>query len=496
MLVFLGMGLVALEVLYLVAGNIALAAYAKKFENESPVGVSFEHGFTWFPGRVYLRGVRLHGAASGGWSVEISGASVAFGVLGVATSPRRIDSIDADVTNVKIGARGSKGALHVVVSDITIDDPRVSLHVDAKAEGATLESSGALLANGVKGTIVLDVAPVDVQRQSMIDTTSGKIALDGVFLSLEPLASFGTLKTTQDQGTLHVAGTLDKGQLGPASEIRAHTAHATLKDDRGADADFPKGIDVLVRVAPAKPSELQLAVQTPSLVFASADPSKPADLFDDFEMTVPAGSSDLKLDHLAMRELDWTSRHATVHEGATTLSAALNGHLHFEVRTDGALVADSGFMRGTKVTVENADAPDHEPFEAKLTIERLAVTHETGLSLRGPLHCSGGDARPIMEVLITSESIRKNVSGALAHKSFTLDAALSRDNAHVTLDDFVLAAPGLKLRGVYRRHDNTTHGAFILDDSVLPPIGIALHDKKESIVLGATSSWLERELAK
>ena len=487
-LVWLGLALVGLEILYLIVGNIALAVCSGRFANESPVGVSFDRGLTWFPGRAHLRGVHVKGAASGGWSVEIADADVAFG--------RKIDSITGDVTAVKIGARGSKGAMHVVVSDIVIDDPTVSLEIDGKVEKATLESDGTVLANDLHGTIALDVAPVDLQRRSMIDTTSGKVALDGVFLSLESLASFGTLKTTQDKGTLRVAGTLDKGQLGASSEIRAHTAHATLKDDHGASADYPKGIDVLVRVAPAKPSELQLAIQTPSLVFGSADPGKPADAFDDFEMTVPAGSSDLKLDHLAMRELDWTARHATIHEGATTLSASATGHLHFEVRTDGALVADSGDIHGAKVTVMNPDAPDHEPFDAKLTIERLAVTHESGIMLRGPLHCSGNDARPIVDVLITSDSMRHAVSGSIAHKPFTLDAAVNRDNAHVTLDGFLLQAPGLKLRGGYTRRDQSSRGAFILDDGNLPPVGISLRDKKESIVLGASSSWLEHELAK
>ena len=489
------MALVALEALYVVVANVALAVCAKRFASESPVGVAFDRGLSWFPGRARLRGVHLHGAANGGWAVEISDADVAFTPWGVATSPRRIDSVTMDVTQVDIGARRSKGAMHVVVRDVTIDDARVALHVDANVSDATLESDGALLANGVHGTIVLDVAPVDVQRRSMIETTSGKIALDGVFLSLEPLASFGTLKTTQDRGTLRVAGALDKGQLGPTSEIRAHTARATLKDDHGADADFPKGLDVLVRVAPAKPSELQLAVQTPSLVFGSADPSRPADVFDEFEMTVPAGSSDLKLDHLAMRELDWTTRHASIHEGATTLSAVANGHLHFEVRTDGALVADSGFFHATNVIVENPDAPDHEPFEAKLTIERLAVTHESGITLRGPLHCNGPDARPVVDVLVTSDSIRRAVSGSIAHKAFTLDTSLSRDNSHVELESFALVAGGLKLRGGYSRRDQSSRGAFLLEDGVLP-VGIALHDKKESIVLGAGTSWLEHELAK
>jgi len=36
-------------------------------------------------------------------------------------------------------------------------------------------------------------------------------------------------------------------------------------------------------------------------------------------------------------------------------------------------------------------------------------------------------------------------------------------------------------------------GAFLLEDPVLP-VGIALHDKKESVVVGASSAWLEREL--
>jgi hypothetical protein len=494
-LVYFGIALVALEVLYVIAGNVALAVCAKRFDANSPVGLSFERGFTWIPGRASLRGVRVHGGtASDGWSV-VGSASVAFAPWSVVTSPRRIDSITMDATQVDIGARRSKGAMQITLSDIVIDDALLSFKADANVMDSTLESSGALLAKGMHGTITLDVAPVDVDKHSIVDTMSGKVALDGVFLSLEPLASFGTLKTTQDEGTLHIAGTLDKGQLKPASEIRAHTAHATLKDDHGSSGAFPKGIDVVVRVAPTTASDLQLAIETPSLVFAGADPSKPADVFDDFTMSVPAGSSDLKLDHSDMRDLDWTSKHATVHEGATTLSAALTGHLHFDVGKDGALVASGGEMHATNVTVLNADAPDHEPFEAKLGITRLAITHENGITLRGPLHCNGGDARPVVEVLVTSDSIRHAVSGSIAHKPFTLDATINRDDARLALDNFVLNAAGLKLRGGYVRKDQSSHGAFILEDGTLP-VGIALHDKKESIVLGASSAWLEQQLAK
>ena len=483
---------VALELVYVVAGSIALAVVAKKFDANAPVGVAFDRGFTWFPGRVHLHGVRVHGAGAGAWSVAISDANVAFTPWGIAASPRRIDSVTADVTSVDLGDRRSKGAIHVVATDITIDDPRVAFHVDANVTGATLETT-AQLANDVHGSIALDVAPVDLAHHSMLETASGKVALDGVFLSLAPLASFGSLATTQDPGTLHVAGTLDKGLLAPSSEIRAHTAHATLADDHGASAAFPRGVDVVVRVAPASPKDLQLAVETPSLVFGGADPSKPADAFDDFEMSVPAGSSDLKQDHLEMRSLDWSSKHATMHEGATTLSAVVSGHLHFQVRTDGELVADSGFMHGANVTVENPDAPDRTPFDARLVIERIAVTRAHGIAIRGPLHASGADARPLLEVLVTSENVRKSVGGAVAHKAFTLDTTLDRDDGHLSMDDFVLHAPPLKLRGGYRRRDATARGAFVLEDSVLP-VGILLHDKTESIVLGATSSWLQHQL--
>lgn len=494
-LAWLGIALVGLEVLYLVAGNIALAACSKKFDANAPVGVAFEHGFTWIPGRVYLRGVRVHGADSGGWSVAIASASVAFAPWSVATSPRRIDSVAMDVTQVDIGARRSKGAMHVVASDVTIDDALLAFHVSTNVDDATLESSGALLANKMHGTVALDVAPVNVEQRSILETTSGKIALDGVFLSLNPLASFGSLATTQDPGTLHVSGTLDKGQLAPASEIRAHTSRATLKDDHGAKGEFPKGLDVVVRVAPSAASELQLAIETPSLVFGSADPAKPADTFDDFAMSVPAGSSDLKMNKLEMRSLDWSSSHATIHEGQTTLTAKTSGHFHFDVRADGELVADSGFIHAGSVVVENPDATDRTPFEARLVVERLVVTHENGIALRGPLHASGTDARPLLEILVTNPSIRQNVSGALAHKAFTLDTSLNRDDAHVALDDLVLAATGLKLRGTYRRNDKTTRGAFILDDGVLPPVGIALHDKTESFVIGASQAWLTKQRA-
>jgi hypothetical protein len=493
-LAWLGIALVSLEVLYLVVGNIALAACAKRFDTNSPVGLSFEHGFTWLPGRAYLRGVKAHGGGTDPWAVAIDGATIAFAPWSVVTSPRRIDSVSMDASQVDIGARRSKGKMHVVATDVTIDDALLSFKVDAKVDDATLESSGVVLAKSMKGTITLDIAPVDVDKRSILETASGKVALDGVFLSLEPLASFGSLATVQDPGTLHVAGTLDKGQLAPSSEIHAHTGRATLKDDHGAKGDFPKGIDVVVRVAPARPSELQLAIETPSLVFGGADPTKPADTFDDFEMTVPAGQSDLKTNKLEMRSLDWTSPRATIHEGETTLTAKASGHFHFTVRSDGALVADGGYIQAASVVVENPDTPDRTPFDARLVIERLAVTHESGIAMRGPLHASGSDARPLLEILVTNPSIRQNVSGALAHKAFTLDTTLTRDDTRVTLDDLALVATGLKLRGTYRRNDKTTRGAFILDDGVLPPVGIALHDKTESFTIGASQAWLTKQL--
>jgi hypothetical protein len=480
-------GVAAIEALYLIVANVALAVIAKRFADREPVGVAFDRGLTWFPGRIHLRGVHVKGKT---WSVAMSDADV-------VTTFTRIDSVTADVISVDIDEkeqRRSKGAIHVVVSDIVLDDQRVAFHADTKVDDATLEHGAVVLASGVHGTITLKVASVDLARQSILDTASGKVSLDGVFLSLEPLASFASLTTTQDRGTLHVAGTLDAGRVQSPSEIRAHTTHATLKDARGASADFPRGLDVVVQLMPdAEDAELELAVQTPSLVFGSADPSKPADVFDDFELTVPAGDPDLKTNHLVMRSLTWTSQHARVHEGATTLAASARGTLHFEIGKGDELAADTGTITATNVTVENPDAPDRAPFDAHLKIDRLAISRAEGIFLRGPLHASGDDVRPLLEVLVTSPSIRQTFSSF--HQPFTLDTTMRRSNKKLALDDFTLHSAKVTLRGGYHRDDATSAGAFLLEDGVLP-VGIVMHDKTESLVQGATSSWLTRELSK
>ena len=497
-LVVLLLALVTLEAIYVVAVNIALAAIAKKFDDADPVGVSFDRGYSLVPGSVHLRGVKAHGAASGGWSVSIPRADATFSIWRVVTAPRVIDAIAADVDSVEIGQRAptrkSNGPMHVVVSDLSIDGSRISFRADADVRGVTLENAGDVLARDVRGTIALRVAPVDVDKRSLVETTSGSIALDGNFVSLAPLASFGSLKTTQEPGTLHVSGSLDAGLLGPGSEIRAHTSRATLSDDRGARGDFPSGLDVLVRVAPATPTELQLAVETPRLVFAGGKSAEPPDVFEDFELTVPAGSSDLKLDRLGMTSLTWSTRRATVHEGATSLASPANGTLRFELGHETELVAKNGTIHATSVVVESPDVTDRTPFEASLLVEGLSVSRAHGISLQGPLHASGPDALPVLEVFVTSPSIR-GALGSLAHKSFTLDAKMDRSDGVLSLDDLTLNAAGLAMRGGYRRSEASSSGAFLVDDGTLS-VGIAMKDKKESLVFGASSRWLDRALEK
>lgn len=496
-LVVLLLAIVTLEAIWVVVANIALAAIAKKFDDADPVGVAFDRGYSLVPGSVHLRGVKVHGAASGGWSVAIARADVGFSIWRVVTAPRVVDSIAADVDSVEIGqkapTRRSKGPMHVVVSDLSLDGSRVSFRVDADVRGVTLENAGDVLARDVRGTIALRVAPVDLDKHSLIETASGPIALDGTFVSLAPLASFGSLETTQEPGTLHVAGSLDAGLLGPSSEIRAHTSRATLSDGRGARGDFPSGLDVLVRVAPATPTELQLAVETPRLVFAGKS-TEPPDVFEDFELTVPAGSSDLKLDRLAMTSLAWSTRRATVHEGATSLASPADGTLRFELGHETELVAKSGTIHAASVVVESPDVDDRTPFEARLVVEGLSVSRAHGISLRGPLHASGPDALPVLEVFVTSPSIR-GALGSLAHKSFTLDATMDRSDGVLALDDLTLNAAGLAMRGGYRRSEASSSGAFLVEDGTLS-VGISMKDKKESLVLGASSRWLDRALEK
>ncbi len=482
-----------LEAIYVVVANIALAVAAKRFADRAPVSVTFERAFTWIPGRVHFRDLHVRGTAGDKWSVAIADADVTF--------DRKIETITANVTDVEVESKGARrrshGALHVVVSNLTIDDARVSFDANAKVESATLENGSVVLANDVHGTIALHVAPVDTSHHSLLDTTSGTIALDGVFLSLEPLASFASLTTTQDRGTVHVVGLLDAGLLRPTSEIDAHSAHATLKDATGASADFPRGLDVKVEVAPVAPTELHLIVRTPTLVFASKDPSVAPDTFDDFELIVPAGSSDLKAGRLAMTSLAWSAHHMTFHEGASMLDATADGNVRFEMGHVESLVS-SGVIHATNVIIENPDVTDRTPFDAQLTLDRLTISRERGIALHGHLHASGPDATPLLELFVSSPSIRRELV-ALPRHPFSVDTSIDRSEGHLALDGLSLERGELIIRGGYMRRDTETHGAFLVEGGPLP-VGVVMtgHEasKKESIVLAPPAHWLEREIPK
>ena len=483
-LVILALALVALEALYVVVANIALAASTKRFDDRAPAGASFDRAVTVFPGRIHFHGLRLHGAASDGWSVTTSECDVAFGVWRVITSPRRIDTITADVTDVAFGAKGTtrlSGAMHVVAKDVTLDDALVSFSVNVKVDGVKMDDGG-VLATDVHGAIDARVAPVDVASHSMLDAASGTIVLDGVFVSLAPFASVASLTTTQDPGTLHVAAMLDAGHVKPTSEIRAHTAHATLKDEHGANADFPRGLDILLRPVA---NDLELAVQTPSLVFGSADASRPADTFDDFELALPAASE--------VKSLTWRSKHVSFHEGASTLGGAADGLLLFEAGHGESLVAIGGDIRATNVTVDNADVSDHTPFDARMVLSRLTLSRNEGIAFRGRLHASGTDATPVFELVVSSPSIRRELTTLPKH-AFILDANVERSEHHLTLDDVTLERGALKMRGGYVRRDAQSSGAFLVEGGPLP-VGIAMKGKTESIVPAPPASWLEHQLA-
>ncbi len=482
MVVVVVLAVVALEAVYLVAANVALAVSTKRFASGASAGFAFDRGITWIPGRIHFRGLRV--TARGGWTITIAECDVAFDVWRVVTSPRHIDTITADVSAVEFATKGAtrraKGAMHVVVKDIVVDDASVSFGGNAKVDETTFESDGVAFASGVHGTIDLRVAPVDVATRSLLDTATGTIALDGDFLSLVAVASLASLTTTQDRGTLHIAESLDGGHFGPSSEIRAHTAHATLNDGRGASAAFPRGLEIALR---PMANAFQLEARTPSLVFGSADATRPPDTFDDFELIVPTVS--------AAKSLSWSARHVSFHEGATTLDASVDGSLQFDKRDDKSFVANAGDIRATKITAENPEVTNRTPFDAHLVLDRLTVSREQGIGIGGQLHASGDDATPVFELFVSSPSIRRELTTLPKH-AFTLDATLERSESRFALDNLTLARGEMTVRGGYVRHDAQSSGAFLVRGGVLP-IGITMNGKDESIVLAPASGWLERQ---
>ena len=64
----------------------------------------------------------------------------------------------------------------------------------------------------------------------------------------------------------------------------------------------------------------------------------------------------------------------------------------------------------------------------------------------------------------------------------------------ITRTSTALRAATSTLRGAYHRDDKTSGGAFLLESGPISG-GILLHGKTESVIVGATPSWLERELA-
>ncbi|HEY1956850.1 MAG TPA: hypothetical protein VGH28_14620 [Polyangiaceae bacterium] len=484
----------ALETLYLAIANVALVIARKSLAAAAPVSVTFDHAFTLFPGFVSLRGVRVEQARA--WTVTIASADVRFLPWQLVSEPRRIVSVTADVTDVSVESLGktrrSSGHARLVARDVAIEASRVALDLDADVTNVTLENDGAVLARDVKGTMKLHVASVDFSGAAPLATTSGTIALDGVFVSLEPLASFGSLTTTQDPGTLHVAATLDGGLIGPASEILAHTECATLRDAHGANADFPHGLDVRMGVSKANAGALQLSVRAKTLAFGSADPKAAADAFEDFELVVPAGSTDLKRVAFVMRELDWAVRRATLHESTSVVTAGASGHLDLEVNHADELSSYAGRIALDHVVVDSPGETDHTPFEANVTLRRFTISRDRGIALRGDLHAHGDDPRPLLELVVTSPTVRGGLR-ALPARPFVLDTTLDRENGRLAFDDIKLDAAPLTIRGGYRRAGADARGAFLIEGGPLP-LGVATHDGHETLALGATERWLSTQL--
>jgi len=487
--VLVALAVVGLELLYLVVANVALLASKRRF-----AGVTFESAFTLYPGSVALRGVEVENAHA--WAIAASSADVRFAPWELLGGRKRVASVTAEVTSVTVESGAAKrrasGQAHVVARDVTIADGRVSLALDATVAGTTLESDGAVLSRDVEGQIALRVAPVDPTRSTPLAETSGRIDLHGTFVSFAPLVSAGSLATEQDAGTFRVAVKLDAGLVDPASEIVAHTDRATIGDARGAGAELPRGLDVRLGVSKSKADELALSVRTPSVIFDSPDAAQ-RDSFDELEVVAPAGSIDLKRTDPAPRTLAWTVRSAVLREAASVLRAAAHGDFSFDAGKPGEASAHAGHIVLEHVVIDSPGEDDHAPFDATVAIRAFTFTRERGVALRGDVHASGKDPRPLLELFVASPTIRGALR-SIRPKSFTFDALLDRGRGRLAFDDLVLVAKPLTVRGGYRRVATTTSGAFLVGDDTLT-FGVELRDGHESIALGATPAWLARALS-
>jgi hypothetical protein len=469
---------VALELVYVVAANVALYACSSRFASRAPFAFSYDRGTSVFPGRFHFRGLRVSGTSGGGFAATTSECDV------VAMSPEHVSHVSADVTAIDLAGKRITGTLHVDARDITIDGDNVSLDADAKTSATQIEIDHVTFASDVTGTISAHIDGADFAKGNALDKTSATVDLSGKFLSLAPLASLGSLVATQDPGTLRIVGSSKSGVVQPASELRADTTHATLNDARGALVDFPRGLTIAIAVSAAPENLLRGDVRATKVVFQSADASRPPDVFDDFDLTAPLGD-------LPVRSLAWSSGHVVMHEGASTLTAKASGALHFTPSSAG-VVADVGNIEASNVVIENAKTTDRSPFDASMEIDHLVISRADGIAFGGRMHASGEDARPIFELLVSSPRIR-GALGSLGTKPFTVDATLERRDGRVAIDDLVMRSGSLSVRGAYHRRENESRAAFVASGGPIP-VGVAQKNATESLVVAPPSGWLATEL--
>lgn len=487
----------AVEVLYVFVANVGLLAAKPRLAAGAPVSVTFDRAFSLFPGVLSLRGVRVSEASS--WSVELAGVTVRFAPWQLVTAPRRVASVTAELVGLRVGSFDATWPAtappgHLVARDVTLADDRLALGVDADLAGATLSYARTTFARDVKGTVKLEVGAFNPSRVSPVATASGTVALDGAFVSLAPLVSVASLATTQAPGTLHLAAVLQGGVVEPASEVRADTSHATLRDARGAGVDLPRGLALRLGVAAGKPDELELSARAKALAFTSATPGAPADSFEDVEVVAPAGSTDASRLALAPRALDWTAARVTVHEAASVLTARARGHFELDPSPAAELAASSGRLALLGVVLESPGEVDHAPFDATVTLRRFSVSGARGVTLRGDLHVTGADPRPLLELVVTSPALTSTLR-SLRPRAFTLAATVDRERDCLAFDALTLAAAPLAVRGAYHRDAATSRGAFLVRGGPVP-VGVTLRDGHESLTLGATDAWLAKTLGR
>lgn len=203
--VFVVAAAIALELLYLVGGNLGLRWASRRVALKSGVSVDYASGYTLVPGRVHLTDLQLGGVADSGWRARSATADIVVGLGDLVTLTSHLERVRMTGVAVELGLPPS-----AVVS--LVSSPRRTPQANHVATGLVPASLLAALAGeGSEGSKEAEVADpsasllrVDDAVASVTELTYGGRKLDG---DLEVHANGLVLRrvgTTLAHADLHV----------------------------------------------------------------------------------------------------------------------------------------------------------------------------------------------------------------------------------------------------------------------------------------------------